>query len=41
MTERSVDIATAFQAELDDEAISTFERTLGPELCEEFSLTRA
>ena len=41
MTDRSVDIATAFQAELDDEAISTFERTLGPELCKEFSLKRA
>jgi len=40
MTGSSVDIASAFQAELDEEAISTFERTLGPELCEEFSLKR-
>jgi hypothetical protein len=41
MTSSSEDIATAFQSELDDDAISTFERTLGAELCDEFSLRRS
>jgi len=41
MTDRSVDIARAFEAELDDDALTMFERTLGPELCAEFELSRA
>jgi len=40
LTESSAAIATAFQAELDDAAFATFERTLGPALCDEFSLSR-
>ena len=40
MTDRSEDIARAFEAELDDEVLSILDRALGRELCVEFGLER-